>query len=191
MDRKRLQGRIGTIVFLVLLAVVIIGLFLRLTNREDNGKLEQRIETSEAQQLLAKDMVNNYPSTAREVLKLYCRVTTCLYNDELTDSERDGLVDLLRALYSDELLANNDKETMYIFAESDAKEYKKNKKSINSYTIDPASKIEYISDKHSDRAVINMFFTLKNGNSFERSYEEFVLKVSDDGYWKILGWRQR
>ena len=187
---KKKSGPLGTIIFMVLFAAVVIGIYFAITRGKNTDTKEIPAETSEADALIKKDLDWEYPATPREVLKLYCRITKCLYNDDLTDEQIKKLVSQVRNLYSFDLLENNAEDEQIAFIKGDRVEYKKDKKTIFSFAIDSASNIEYIDTKAGKTAVIKMYFTLKAGANMERSFEEFSLIQQDDGKWKIAAWRQ-
>lgn len=187
---KKKSGPLGTIIFMVLFAAVVIGIYFAITRGMNTDTKEIPAETSEADALIKKDLDWEYPATPREVLKLYCRITKCLYNDDLTDEQIKKLVSQVRNLYSFDLLENNAEDEQIAFIKGDRVEYKKDKKTIFSFAIDSASNIEYIDTKAGKTAVIKMYFTLKAGANMERSFEEFSLIRQDDGKWKIAAWRQ-
>lgn len=187
---KKKNGPLGTIIFMVLFAAVVIGIYFAITRGKNTDTKEIPAETSEADALIKKDLDWEYPATPREVLKLYCRITKCLYNDDLTDEQIKKLVSQVRNLYSFDLLENNAEDEQIAFIKGDRVEYKKDKKTIFSFAIDSASNIEYIDTKAGKTALIKMYFTLKAGANMERSFEEFSLIQQDDGKWKIAAWRQ-
>ncbi len=187
---KKKNGPLGTIIFMVLFAAVVIGIYFAITRGKNTDTKEIPAETSEADALIKKDLDWEYPATPREVLKLYCRITKCLYNDDLTDEQIKKLVSQVRNLYSFDLLENNAEDEQIAFIKGDRVEYKKDKKTIFSFAIDSANNIEYIDTKAGKTALIKMYFTLKAGANMDRSFEEFSLIQQDDGKWKIAAWRQ-
>lgn len=187
---KKKSGPLGTIIFMVLFAAVVIGIYFAITRGKNTDTKEIPAETSEADALIKKDLDWEYPATPREVLKLYCRITKCLYNDDLTDEQIKKLVSQVRNLYSFDLLENNAEDEQIAFIKGDRVEYKKDKKTIFSFAIDSASNIEYIDTKAGKTALIKMYFTIKAGANMDRSFEEFSLIRQDDGKWKIAAWRQ-
>lgn len=192
-ETKKKSGVAGTIVFVILAAMVIVGVYLSLTrDKNKGGKFEAEVSVSDAGNLIAKDLATNYPGTAREVMKMYCRITQSLYSDDLSDKEIEQLVDQVRMLYADELLAENDRDTMLGLVRGEIKHYNSNKLSINSYNVAESGEITYFRNETPPRAIVNIYFTIKNekDKSFERAYEEFVLIQDDYSHWKILGWRQ-
>ncbi|MBR4725389.1 MAG: hypothetical protein IK071_06360 [Lachnospiraceae bacterium] len=188
--KKSKLGLGGTIVLLVLFAALVVGLYLMLTRDKDEGKLEADVDVSEYSTLKQRSLVTNYPQTAREVVKMYCRITKCLYNEDLTESQIEDLVDMLRMLYSEELLAENPREDMIGLVKGDIQSYKKFERTINSYSIDDSGDIVYVRTTKPAKASVNIYFTIKAGSAFERAYEEILLVEQAENVWKILGWRQ-
>ena len=189
MSAKKKNSPVGTIIFTILLAAVIIGIYFAITRNKNNDTKEIPAETSEADTLIKKDLDWEYPATPREVLKLYCRITKCLYNDGLTDEQIKKLVGQVRNLYSFELLENNAEDEQISFIKGDRDQYKKDKKTIFNFAIDSANNIEYMDTKAGKTAVIKMYFTLRAGANMDRAFEEFSLIQEAGGRWKIAAWR--
>ena len=179
----------GTIVFLVLLAAVVIGGYLMITRNKDKGTKEIPAESSEADNLIKKDLFFDYPATPREVLKFFCRITKCLYNDDLSEEQMKKLVSQARGLYSLELLDSNDEKEQLARIKGDAEEYKKQKKEIYSYTLESASELESINTKAGKTTIIKMYFTVKAGSAMKKLFEEFSLVEDSNGRWKIAAFR--
>lgn len=179
----------GTIFIVAIVASLIVGLYMVITRNRDSGKLEPDVDVTEYSSLKQRNLVQNYPQTAREVVKMYCRITKCLYNEELSDSQTEDLVDMLRLLYSDELLDQNPRMDMIGLVKGDIANYKKAGRSINSYSIDDSADIVYVRTTQPAKASVNMYFTLKEGAGFNRAYEEILLVEAEENVWKILGWR--
>ena len=188
--KKKKNSPVGTIIFCVLLAGVIIGLYVMLTRKNEETKAEIPVESSEADILIKKDLDWEYPATPREVVKLYARLTKCIYNDELTEEQMEKLVKQVRNLYSYELLENNAEDEMLAFIKGEIADYRKEGKVIYSYTIDSANNVTTIKTKAGNTALIKMFITLKAGARMDRAFEEFSLIEEASGRWKIAGWRQ-
>ena len=146
-------------------------------------------ETSEADILIKKDLDIDYPATAREVLKLYARITKCIYNEEVTDEQIVTLVQQVRKLYADALLDNNGEDEQIALIKGDIQNYRKENKIIYSYAIDSANNINVIQTKAGKTALIKMYFTLRAGASMDRAFEEFSMLEEENGRWKIAGWR--
>ena len=188
--KKSKVGIGGTLFIVLVVGALIVGLYLMITRDKKDGKLEADVEVTEYSSLKQRNLSLQYPQTAREVVRFYCRITKCLYNEDLTDSQVEDLVDMLRVLYSDELLAENPREDMIWLVKGDIKNYKSAGKIINSYSIDDSGDIVYVRTTKPAKASVNIYFTIKEGAAFERAYEEILLVESSENVWKILGWRQ-
>ena len=188
--KMKKNSPVGTIIFCVLLAGVIIGLYVMLTRNNEETKAEIPVESSEADILIKKDLNWEYPATPREVVKLYARITKCLYNDDLTDEQMEKLVKQVRNLYSYELLENNAEDEMLAYIKGEIAEYRKENKVIYSYNIDSANNVITLKTKVGTTAIIKMYFTLRAGAAMDRAFEEFSLIEEANGRWKIAGWRQ-
>lgn len=190
-EPKQKAGVGGTIIAILIVAAFVVGVYLSITRNKNDGKFEANVSSTEASTLIAKDLKKNYPGTAREVMKMYCRITQALYSEELSDSEIEKLIDQLRMLYSDELLAENERDTMIGLARGEIMHYRSNEMSINSYNVEESGEITYFRNETPQRAIVDIYFTIKQEKekNFIRSYEEFVLTENEEGQWKILGWR--
>ena len=92
MKKSTKTTAITIIVMAIITAVVIFFYFKTTQNVTD----EETVAKTEIEKLLKKDMENNYPGTPKEVLKLYGRMTQCLYNDELNQKQIEGLLEQIR-----------------------------------------------------------------------------------------------
>ena len=191
MAQPKKKSSVGTTIVCILFAAVfIVGIYLSITRDKQKNAIESDAEVTEVTTLISRDLEKDYPATVREVMKYYCRITKCIYSDELSDSQMTKLVDKLRALYSDDLLAKNDRTEMIGLVKTEIKNYKTAETKIQSYNVAESGEITYYRNETPQRALIDIYFTLKNKDgSFDRAYEEFVLIQDADGRWKIQGWR--
>lgn len=188
MAAQKKKSPAGSIVFLLLVAAVVVGIYLSVTRKSDETK-EIPVSETEAEVLIAKNLDRDYPATAREVLKLYCRITKCMYNDELTDEQVGKLLGQLRKLYSDELLEANTEEMQLALLLGDISTYHENGMSIYNYTVDSAARTETLTTAAGKTSLINMYFTIRTGEKMDRAYEEFSICQNAEGRWKIMAWR--
>ena len=93
---KKAQGTKGLIIAIVLILIVA-GYYYYLSHREVE-KTEEVI-VSEAQELLLRDLDRNYPPTPKEVVKYFFDITTCLYNESLSEAEVEALAMKVQELY--------------------------------------------------------------------------------------------
>ncbi|MBQ3913122.1 MAG: hypothetical protein II694_09130 [Lachnospiraceae bacterium] len=181
----------ATIVGILFGAVFIVGIYLTVTRGRQQNAIEADAEVSEANTLISRDLEKDYPATVREVMKYYCRITKCLYSDGVSEVQLTELTDKLRELYSDDLLAANDRTEMIGLIKTEIKNYEKAGSKIQSYNVAESGEIKYYRNETPQRAIINIYFTIKQekDNSFDRAYEEFVLVQDAKDRWKIMGWR--
>ena len=191
MAQPKKKSSVGTtIVCIVFAAVLIVGVYLSLTRDKQKNAIEADAEVAEVTTLISRDLDKDYPATVREVMKYYCRITKCIYSEELSDSQMTKLVDKLRGLYSDDLLAQNDRTEMIGLVKTEIKNYNTAETKIQSYNVAESGEITYYRNETPQRALIDIYFTLKNKDgSFDRAYKEFVLIQDADSRWKIQGWR--
>ena len=177
---------ITVIVMAVIAAAVIFG-YYRMTQNM-SGEEEAAVDT-EAGKLLQKDMENNYPGTPREVLKLYGRITKCMYNDELNQKQIEGLLEQARKLYDDELLANNTWDSQLEALVNDIADYKNNDRVVMSYTAQKSSQVKtYEKDGREYALTYMLFITSEKTIPYTESYQRFLMRKDTSGKWKIVGW---
>ena len=105
-----MKKSIKTIILVSIMAALVIGYYFYLSNRDSSeGKQEQKAAgagNANAQELIVKDIGNNYPESPREVLKLYARITQAYYASDTTDEQVEKLGAQARLLFDDELKGN-------------------------------------------------------------------------------------
>ena len=134
-------------------------------------------------------MDRNYPATVREVVEVYSRISKCLYNEKVTEEEFTGLVTMIRKLYDEELLENNPLEeyTKKLLAEITAA--KANDYYMTRYQVQKLSSAVKREVDGDNFASIIACYTVNNDGTYEKSYEEFLLREDENNRWKIVGWR--
>ncbi|MBQ1689525.1 MAG: hypothetical protein II073_09645 [Lachnospiraceae bacterium] len=179
------------LVMLVLVIAVGLGFWNLMEQKRGEESLQKQSNDDEIEFLLKKDFENNYPQTPREVLKFYSRINSCLYNKEMSQSEFEQLVDKMRLLFDTELLEKNEKKTQLRQLLKDRKSFKKEKKTISTYTIDINSSVVKKKKKGRYYASLRASYLVQQGNkgSYSKTNENFLLRQNDDGKWKILGWK--
>jgi len=96
---KKAQGTKGLIIVLVLILLVI-GYYYYLSNR--TVEETEEVTISQAQDLLLRDLDRNYPPSPKEVLKYFFEITTCLYNEKLSEDDVNALALKVQELYDEE-----------------------------------------------------------------------------------------
>ncbi|MBQ4057802.1 MAG: hypothetical protein IJD40_02590 [Lachnospiraceae bacterium] len=177
------------VVFIV--ALLALGLYIYVTN-EAAGK-QDVTPTSEKEILLNYDMVENYPKTVRETVKMHCRYLKYIYNEgfskDFTEDDLFVMNQRIRQLFDEELLEINSADEQLRNLKKEMDLYQTNKQKIVSYTLAEASQIEYNTDKGNEYAKMRVTIAMRiDGASFSVD-EEYILRKDADGKWKILGWQ--
>lgn len=188
MKGKKLAQLIGS---LGVVAVVVLGVFLALNLREDDGVFSKEdAKNTEVQNILSKDIDRNYPATVREVVRLFSRVSKCYYNETVSEEEFNALIEFQRKLFDEEFLQNNplDTFTNNLKAEIDVAKAKENKMSM--YRVQKQSSVNTWNDDDNHFAsIIASYIMSAKGESPTWTFEEFLLREDEKGRWKIVGWR--
>lgn len=187
MKGKQLTQLIG---ILGLFCVVLLGVYFGLNRREDDSIYAKDKEVNtEAQTILKKDIDRNYPATVREVVEVYSRISKCLYNEKVTEEEFESLVIMMRKLYDEELLENNplSEHTEGLLVEVIAA--KSNDYYMTRYQVQKQSSVTTWTAEENKFASIIACYTVNNNGTYEKTYEEFLLREDENNRWKIVGWR--
>lgn len=171
------------------IAVVIVLLYVGLTKKEEekNSQLAVEAET-EVDMLMDKDLDKEYPASVREVVKLYLRIITCYYNEDLDEKELVALADQQRALFDKELLDNNNYGDFMKRLKNEIASYKSVNKTVINYQINSNQSVQYWWNNDRECASIMVVVNM-NGKSLNQVYEKFSLRKDDNGKWRILGWQ--
>lgn len=185
---KRFKGKKGTIILFLLLCMLLCYYFY-LSNKKEEAK-EEVVETTYVQEVLLRDLSRNYPATPKEVLKYYCEITQCFYNEEYSEEQLKELGDKAMQLYDEELAAyqpemeymNNLKADIAAFAQDEIR--------ISSFKVSSSTDVDYYSVGEREYAKLYSVFTLRKGTHLQPVEEMFILRRDADGHWKILGWEE-
>jgi hypothetical protein len=187
MNKSKKSTKKTIIVMFIFLIVIVISYYFIRTSTKPLFKMGTDNDT-EYEKLLAKDIKNNYPFSPREVIKLYSRITKCLYNQDLKDEEIDKLSEVLLVLLDDELLINNPKDTFLIDLKSEITTYRKASRTIINYTVQSNADINYWEKNEQSLSSVVSSISLKEGSDYTKVYQKYILRNENDGQWKILGW---
>ena len=185
---KSSDGSAKRIVILFLLAAIVVGGFAMVALRNKPSEATPAM-LSAVEEVLSRNLENNYPGTPKEVLKYYSEITRCFYSETYTPEELGELAEKSRALLDDELRAQQD-DTQYL---NDLKTsidiFKSNDRNISSYSVSSAADIDYYRYEDADWAKAMCVFTIREGTKMVATQEEFLLRKDPTGHWKIFGWR--
>jgi hypothetical protein len=178
------KGVKGTILIIVLIAFIV-SYYFYLSNRE---KTAEENTVSAVQDVILRNLDNNYPPTPREVIKYYSDITKCLYNESYSDEELEQMADKLLEMYDDELAENNPRDQYITSLKADVADFTKNSYSIVNYSVSTSTDVEEFTKDGRQCARLYCTYSVKNGSNYTSSKMEFVLrKETSSGHWKILG----
>lgn len=183
------QKTIWTIIVMIVLVVAVgIGFWQIIASKNSQNQDTARSKVEEVNAILKKDFESGYPGTPREVVKMYSRIDSCLYNNKLGDEDVDKLVDKMRELFDDELLVANPKDSHVKKLKEEMENFRDEKRFISSYSIDKNSSIVKENIKGVQYASLYASYLVQEGTNYTKTYEKFLLREDKNGKWKIVGW---
>lgn len=186
---KSKKRTLKTICFMIVFSIVVIALYFIIKTRTSPLITDSITSMTEVEKLLAKDIPNSYPSSPKEVLKLYSRITESLYNEDLDEDQIASLSKQIRCLYDEELLANKSYEDYLIDLKVEISEYRKANRTIINYLVEGNSAVVYWDKDKIDYASLVTSYSIKEESDYSKIFEKFILRKDKEDKWKILGWK--
>lgn len=188
--KKTKQKTLWTILIMVVVVIAVaIGFWQIMESKRTKSENAQKSKIEEVNAIVEKDFEANYPGTPREVVKMYSRISSCCYNQNLSDEEITLLVGKMRELFDEELLESNPEEEHIKKLKKDAANYHDAKRSISSYTVDKNSSVKKKTIDGKEYASLRASYLVQENNSgYTKTYEEFLLRADKNDHWKIVGW---
>lgn len=183
--KKALRIGIVSIVCIGLL----VGYYYYLSHRNDDKNIENKTEVTEVDKLIEKDFANKYPATPREVVKWYNRYITAFYGQEYTQAELEKMADNVRLLLDEELLGFNPRELYMQNLRADIEDYKNREKTIVQSSVCDSNEVTYGTVEGDECAYVLSYYFTKEGSTYGRTYQQFVLRKDAMGQWKIITFR--
>lgn len=181
-----MKKAIRSAVIVVICALLIVGYYYYLSNRNGSGAQDKAKKESPVEQLLSLDLNLKYPSTPREVVKVYNRFLKCFYNEDCSEKEFLKLAEKQRVLFDVELLENNPEQKYVQNMRADIKDSKEQKRTIRSTSLCGTNEVIYKTIDKRDCAYVTCSYFMKEGEEFKTTYQRYVLRRDDGGKWKIL-----
>lgn len=179
------MGKAKKAIIVIVLVALVGGYYFYLSNF--HGKEDETIVTA-VQDVLLRNLDDDYPPTQREVLKYYSDITKCLYNEDYTEAQLEQMADKLLALYDAELAANNPREQYIMDLKNEVKKFEENGYTIASYTTSRSTDVEEFTENGRRCAKLYCTYSVKAGVDVKSSKQVFILrKETETGRWKILG----
>jgi uncharacterized protein YxeA len=172
------------IVALLCIAGICVGFYFA----NSRSASSDEVDLTKVQKIVTRDLENDYPATPREVVKYYNKIITSYFNESYSDEEFTALAEHAQGLFDDELLANNPLETYEQDIKDEIAEYESKSRVIRQTNVCDSDDVEYVTDSNNgDKlAYVTANYFVKEGNSYERTYQMYVLRKDANENWKIL-----
>lgn len=184
---KKNANIIKIVIIGVVLAALIVGYYYYL-NQKEKKTAESNPKVTKVDEVLSRNLENNYPPTPKEVIKYYSELTRCFYNEKYSQEQLIQLADKARELYDEKLLENNEREEYISSLQKEIEDYKKDERVIYSYSVSASTDVYEFSQDGYDWARLHCIYTLRKGSSYVNVNEVFLLRKDENGHWKIFGW---
>ncbi len=177
--------KIGIVILAVLcVGMICLGFFFVKRNADSNQNKD--VELTEVEKLITKDLSKNYPATPREVVKLYNRIITCYYEHDYTDEQLSQLADQAWELFDEELQKNNPKEQYLASVQMDIANYEQRERYIAQSDVCDSQDVLYKTIDGDEIAYVNASYFVREGSTYDKSYQQYVLRQDAQDRWKIL-----
>lgn len=190
---KRNKGQNANGIKVLIIGLVLIclvaGYYYYLSNKRQKAREEAPAKTTAVEEVLLYNFARNYPPTPKEVVKLYCQMIQCFYNEEYTEEEFTQLAMQVKNLYDEELIANKTEHQYIEDLRWDVSQLKDQEIVISSYAISASTDVEEYTKGGFRWAKLYCSFTLRKGTQMDSTNEVFLLRKDDEGHWKIYGFK--
>lgn len=188
--KKKTNGKyIKTIIAVAVMAALCVGYFFYLSNREPSlDATDKSVNDKEVAALTTRDILNNYPESPKEVIKLYARITKAYYRVELSDEQIEALGKQARLLFDDELKSKQTDEEFFAALKEDIADYRKIGRYVSDYKIEESEEVQYKTFQERKYASLRVNYMLRDGSEVRNSLTKYTLRQDSEGRWKILYW---
>lgn len=183
---KRFKTPRGAFFLFIAVILVLIAYYLLSLKTKNNEPNE--VPLTAVQTVLMRDLERNYPQTPKEVIKYYSEITKCFYNEEYTEEELSQLAMKAKELYDEELARNKDDETYLIDLKAEITDFKSKNQAISSYAPSSSTDVFYFKQDGYEFARLYCTYSIRIGTYIQPLEEIFVLRMDENGHWKIYGW---
>ncbi len=182
--KKQIRG----LVIAIICISAVVGLYYYLTHIRAQQNVENQVELTEVEKVLTKDLEKSYPMTPREVITFYNRILGCIYNEEYTQEQFEGLASQIRMLMDEELLSENPEEEYLRSLDADVASYKALEKQIATTKVSDSADVQYKTVNGDECAYVSSSYFIKEGDtSYEKTVQRYVLRKDSVENWKIVG----
>ena len=184
--KKSIFQTIRVAIIMLMLAFGVIKMYQNVNRQTE----KQEKKLTEVESILAKDLKKEYPASPREVVKMYLRIMTAFYNEELDEETLYELSNKARELFDEELLENNPSETYFEKLKDEISKYHENEIKVDSYDVQEGSAIRKYKREGKQYALVIAKVVTRDSKVRSSVNEKFVLRENQDGNYKILGWKE-
>ena len=181
---------IRIIVVVCILAALGVGYYWYLSNHTFTSDAQKEEgEISELQDIILTDLSTDYPKSPRAVMKLYNRILTLYYNEDLSEQELLQLFRQQRELFDDEMIAANPEDAALESLKLEITGYKDANKSMRSAEVSDSRDVSYKTVDGRECAFVNCTYFIREDNAFTYTYMQYCLREDEeDGRWKIIAY---
>ena len=186
MKTKKGKFTTQTIIVVMVLIVAVVGYYCYLVNRSNRQTQERTLTTVE--NILLRDLENNYPPTPKEVIRYYNDLIKCFYNEDCSQEQLEELARKARGLYDQELLDHNEWDTYIFNLEAEIQDFKNNNRKISNISLAASTDVDEFTQDGFKFAKIRCGYTILQGRESSSTVQVYLLRRDGDGHWKIYGW---
>ncbi|MGN0435761.1 MAG: DUF6715 family protein [Wujia sp.] len=184
-ENKKKKSNVKSIIVAIFLVALVLFYFNHLSDQSSQKKTQK--ELTELQELCEYNMIDSYPKTPRDLVKLHCRYYKVFFGQDVDDDELAELNKKIRNLYSEELLVYNSESGMLIGLKNSIKNMNAEGYSYKNYELPEASQIVYYTVNGKERATLEVKQTVDIGDTIGYLNIQYVLQKEGE-QWKILAW---
>lgn len=186
MKTKKGKFTTQTIIVVMVLIVAVVGYYCYLVNRSNRQTQERTLTTVE--NILLRDLENNYPPTPKEVIRYYNDLIKCFYNEDCSQEQLEELARKARGLYDQELLDHNEWDTYIFNLEAEIQDFKNNNRKISNISLAASTDVDEFTQDGFKFAKIRCGYNILQGRESSSTIQVYLLRRDGDGHWKIYGW---
>lgn len=186
MKKKKVKFTTQTAIIVMVLIVAVVGYYCYLVNRSNRSAQENAPTT--VQNVLLRDLENNYPPTPKEVIRYYNDIIKCFYNEACSQEELQELARKARGLYDQDLLNHNEWDTYIFNLEAEIQDFKNNNRKISNISLAASTDVDEFTQDGFRFAKIRCGYNILQGRNSSSTVQVYLLRRDGDGHWKIYGW---
>jgi len=187
MKKKNNQNPVKIVIIAVIMIALVVGYYFHISNKTQ-APAENNVVISQVDDVLLRNLENDYPPSPKEVVKYYAELSKCFYDGGYTEEQLKALALKSRELFDDELRANQTDEQYLSDLKGTIADYKQKDIRISSYSTSSSVDVSYSESPKGELATLYCMYNLRNGSTMMSSNHEFILRKDSKGHWKILGW---